>query len=209
MNNFEEMVQGLPKTPLYESFSKYLSTLKPEESEKVLDYIQTHHILGNPMLEELFMREQSMVFQLLCHEEAASAFRSRMDEWMDSLEPRLMETATEFFEGLSEFTREQKHEVMKVFTTGSAMQKEAMDRHAADLAALAKKHQDNLTAAANEERTRVAAALVQALNNKLDPHVEKAFRASADKFRALTILRDVAVVLGAFCIYSGLKAMFF
>ena len=53
-----ELLENLPKTPLYENFTKYLNSLKNEDSEAILGYVLDSKIPGNPVLEELFMREQ-------------------------------------------------------------------------------------------------------------------------------------------------------
>lgn len=220
----ELLLDKLPKTPLYESFGKYLNTLKNEDGEAILKYLLSSPIIGNPVLEELFMREQSAVFQLMVHDQAYGVFREDIDNWIAGLEPRFQGAAQEFFDGITDFVGDAAKvlnqtgqkistdlvqaqatlvtETSKVIAAGAVQLKAALDAHAGELEA-------RLSATAESERKKVVKALVDSLNAKLDPHVEKAFNSSTDKFRLKTIARDIGVVLIAFCIYSGMKAVFF
>ena len=220
----KDLIDKLPKTPLYENFAKYLNTLKDEESEAILKYILGSSIIGNPLLEEFFMTEQRSVYQLLLHRQAYEVFKEDVDNWIAGLEPRFNGAGEVFFNGMQDFVGDSAKilqqtgvqisrdfvqaqarlviETDKVIQAGAVQLKAALDAHAQELEA-------RLSATAESERTKVAKALVTTLNGKLDPHVEKAFSSSTDKFKFKTIVRDIAVVFVAFCIYSGMKAVFF
>lgn len=226
-----EFLEKLPKTPLYENFTKYLNSLKSEDSEAILGYVLSSKIPGNPVLEELFMREQSAVFQLLVHNEAYGAFREDVDVWIAGLEPRFQGAAEEFFNGLTDFVGDAAALLMKsgdqvahdlvqaqatlvtetgkVIQAGAVQLKAALDAHAqekmAELQAYAESERKSLEA----ERKRVAKVLVDRFDETIAPHIKKSFLASTDEFRFKRIAYRVGEFFVAISMFQGLKIFFF
>ncbi|VTU34436.1 hypothetical protein [Variovorax sp. RA8] len=226
----EELIDKLPKTPLYENFAKYLNTLKDEESEAILKYILGSSIIGNPLLEEFFMTEQRSVYQLLVHRQAYEVFKEDVDNWIAGLEPRFNDAGEVFFNGMQDFVGQGalilkqagtqiSHDLVqaqarlvtetdKVIQAGAVQLKAALDDHASEL-------EKRLTATAvaevnklSDERKKVAKVLVDRFDETIEPHI-KSFRSSTDEFTFKRIAYRVGEFFLAIAIYQGLKAVFF
>ena len=176
-----------------------------DKQAKLLEFLQNSQILGNPLLEEYFIREHASVLQLMKHEELRKQYQLDLDNWVSGLEPRLQEQAVEFFASIEEHVSLQVAKIVKANELMADALDNAVETAKAEIEASARELTSKLEAAAESERRRVQEKLINSLNSKLDPHVEKAFKASSDKFRALSIARDVGVVVLGLCIFYGIK----
>lgn len=179
-----------------------------EKQAQLLAFLQASQILGNPLLEEYFLREHASVLQLMKHEELRKQYQLDLDNWVAGLEPRLQEQAVEFFSSIEEHVSRQVEKIIKANELMADALDNAVETAKAEIEASARELTSKLEAAAESERRRVQEKLISSLNSKLDPHVEKAFKKSSDKFRALLILRDVGVVVLGLCIFYGIKMLF-
>lgn len=179
-----------------------------EKQAQLLEFLQSSQILGNPLLEEYFIREHASVLQLMKHEELRKQYQLDLDNWVAGLEPRLQEQAVEFFASIEEHVSRQVENLVQANLVMAEALDNAVKTAQGEIAASAKQLTEKLEAAAESERRRVQEKLISSLNSKLDPHVEKAFKKSSEKFRALSILRDVGVVVVGLCIFYGIKMFF-
>ena len=179
-----------------------------EKQAQLLEFLQASQILGNPLLEEYFIREHASVLQLMKHEELRKQYQLDLDNWVAGLEPRLQEQAVEFFASIEEHVSRQVEKIVKANELMADALDNAVETAKAEIEASARELTSKLEAAAESERRRVQEKLISSLNSKLDPHVEKAFKASSDKFTSKSIIRDVVVVVAGLCIFYGIKMFF-
>lgn len=188
--------------------NELISEFDKDKQAKLLTYLQSSNILGNPVLEEFFMREHASVLQLMKHEELRKRFQLDMDNWITSLEPRLQDHVQRFFD---DFTGNLEEHVKTVasanFSFGKALDK-AVAAAEKEIEAKAIALTTNLAHVAESERRKVQEALIKTLHGKLDPHVQKAFASTTDKFTAKVILRDLAILLAGMSIFWGLTHLF-
>ena len=228
-----DVLDNLPKTPLYENFNQFLaeSIENKDDRAKILDYVINSQIIGNPLLEEFYMTQSSAVFQLICQKKSWEVLRTNIDDWTETVEARMQESAESYFEGMLQYSQEIS-KGLKVATDGvneglasaHAGMVEQTDRlveltntrikESADKAKLmVDAHFSDLNikmiANAETERRNVQKSFIDSMNTSMIPHINKAFSSSNDKFKTKTILRDVAVCLGAFCIFQLLKLFIF
>ena len=187
------------------TINQLIAEFPKERQEKILNYLQKSEILGNPLLEEYFIREHGAVLQLMKHEELCKRFQLDLDGWIAGLEPKLQSVAFEFFRSVEEHVSEQVNNLVHANQTMAQALDNAVETAKAEIEASARELTSKLEAAAELERRRVQEKLITTLNSKLDPHVENAFKASSDKFTAKSILRDVGVVVVGLCIFYGMK----
>lgn len=228
-----EVLDKLPQTPLYENFNQFLAEAIQDKDDraKILDYVMKSQIIGNPLMEEFYMTQSSAVFQLICHKKSWDVFMNDIDGWIETLEPRMAESAMLFFEGLKDFTQDIGQE-LKIATAGVnkglafahagmveqtdrlvAQAKESINASAAQAKLNIDTHfhnkQIDMIAEFEKERRKTQNKFIESINTSIAPHVAKVFAAAADKKTALKFARDVGVCLVAFSIFSGLRWMFF
>ena len=190
------------------TINQLIAEFPKDRQEDLLNYLQKREILGNPLLEEYFIREQGAVLQLMKHEELCKRFQLDLDGWIAGLEPKLQGFAFEFFHSIEEHVTDQvKNLVCANQTMAQALDK-AVETALAEIEARAADLTKKMECVAESERRRVQEKLITTLNDKLDPHVEKAFKVSSDRFTAKSMLRDVGVVIVGLCIFYGMKMFF-
>ena len=228
-----DVLDKLPTTPLYENFNHFLSEAIQDKDDraKVLDYVIKSQIIGNPLMEEFYMTQSSAVFQLICQKKSWDVFKTDIDEWTETLEPRMQEAAEGFFEGMLQFSQDIGKD-LKVATDGvnkglelaylgmveqtdrlveltNARIKESADKAKLMVDAHFSELNIKMIANAETERRNVQKSFIDSMNTSMIPHIDKVFASSNDKFKTKTILRDVSVCLGAFCIFQLLKLYIF
>lgn len=227
------VLDKLPQTPLYENFNHFLSEAIQDKDDraKVLDYVINSQIIGNPLMEEFYMTQSSAVFQLICQKKSWDVFKNNIDEWTESLEPRMQDAAEGFFEGMQDFSKniatdlkvatagvnkglelaylgmvEQTDRLVEQavidINAGVAQAKLDMDKYFID-------KQADMIAVNESERRKTQRSFIEAINTSIAPHVAKVFEAAGDKKTALKFARDVGVCLVAFSIFSGARWLFF
>lgn len=228
-----EVLDKLPKTPLYENFNQFLveAVQDKEDRAKILDYVIKSQIIGNPLLEEFYMTQSSAVFQLICQKKSWDVFKNDIDSWIETLEPRIGETAEAFFEGMFEFTKDIGNELkaatagvnkgLALAHAGMVEQTERLIEQAVATinasAAEAKLNIDthfhnkqiDMIGEFEKERRKTQNRFIESINTSIAAHVAKVFAAAADKNAAFKFARDVGVCLVAFSIFSGLRWMLF
>lgn len=228
-----EVLDKLPQTPLYKSFNEFLAEAisNNEDRAKILDYVQKSQIMGNPLMEEFYMTQSSAVFQLICQKKSWDVFRNDIDGWVETLEPRMAESAMMFFEGLKDFTQDIGQQ-LKTATAGVnkglalahagmveqtdrlvEQAKQSINASAAQAKLEIDTHiynkQIDMIADLEKERLKTKRSFIEAINTSIGQNVAKVFAATADKNKALKFARDVGVCLVAFSIFSGLRWLFF
>lgn len=192
-------------TTTNQAINKHLSELSDTERAEVLQYLQNYSILGNSVLEGFYLAQVNSVKSLAGYEARIEAIQAKTDEWANSLEPRLQAQAEGFFDGMTDFV---STEAVKVQAAIAAMHDKSK-QHQATLNGHLKDLEIKYRAVADSERTKVTSALVATLKEKLEPHVEAAFKNSSDKFSMWSMGRDVLVMTIAFGIALGVKAWLF
>lgn len=228
-----EVLDKLPITPLYENFNEFLAQAIQDKDDraKVIDYVIKSQIIGNPLMEEFYMTQSSAVFQLICMKKSSDVIKTDMDEWVGALEPRMQEIAEVFFSSMMSFIKSASADLKS--STGNvtkglelsylglveqtdrliAQSNEDMQSRSKELMHALTAHFEslemNLMSVAESERRKAQMSFIEAMNKSMGPHIEEAFASTTDNFKMRKIVRDVAVCLGAFCIFSGLRWMFF
>ena len=228
-----EVLDKLPQTPLYENFNQFLAKAIQDKDDraKILDYVMKSQIIGNPLMEEFYMTQSSAVFQLICHKKSWDVFKNDIDAWIETLEPRMEESAHDFFEALKVFTDDIGIK-LKTATAGVnqglalahagiveqtdrliEQAKESINASATQAKINIDTHfhnkQIDMIAEFEKERIKTKRSFMESINTSIAPHVAKVFEAAADKRSALKFGRDVGVCLVAFSIFSGLRWVFF
>ena len=205
-------------TRLNDEINRHLTGLDEEERGKVLQYLQESQTMGNLVLESLFMAQVNAAASLASTQTRMAEIQAQTNEWANKLEPKLQAQAEEFFDGLNEFTAMHAKTMNDSVEGIQRAMREAVESSHANMQARAKELKaelessfkglvKQLEAKANTEREKVTGQLVATLNKHLSPHVETAFKNSSDRFSVKALVRDVVVVLVAFGIYSGIKAL--
>ena len=191
-----------------DNINQLIAEFPQEQQAEVLDYLRNSQTLGNPILEEFFIREHASLLQLKKHEDLRKSYQLDLDNWVAGLEPRLHEQANNFFESIEEHVTVQVDNLVKANEVMAEALDRAVETAKAEIEASAASQEKKIAETFELERRKVQRMFIETLNEKLDPHVQNAFKKSSDKFTAKAIIRDVGVVLIAFCLFYGLKFFF-
>lgn len=191
-NNINELIAEFPK----------------DKQSEILEYLKNSQTFGNPLLEEFFIREHASILQLQKHEDLRKKFQLDLDNWIEGLEPKLQEQAFEFFKSIEDHVSVQVNNLVVANETMAEALDRAVETAKAEIEASRLSQEKKLAETFELERRKVQKMFIETMNEKLNPHVEAAFKNSSDKFTAKAIIRDVAIVLGGLCLFFGLKFFF-
>ena len=190
------------------SINELITEFDKDKQKQLLEYLQCSNTLGNPVLEEFFIREHASVLQLMKHEELRRQFQLDVESWIAGLEPKLQASAKQFFDSFEDKVRQHAETITKANMLFAEALDRAVQTSLFEIETKAGELEKTLGQSAELERLKTVEALVNTLNNKLDPHVQKAFAGSTDKFRVKIILRDLGVLIAGMSIFYGLSHIF-
>ena len=189
-----------------ENIYKLIAQFPEEQGAELLEYVTQNHILGNPLLEEYFIREHASILQIKKFDEIKAQFDLDITDWTEGLEPKLQDLTYALISSLQTHIDKQVEKVVKANTLMAEAVDKAVEAGKDEIKAKAKEMNETFADLADKERRRVKTALIETLNAKLDPYIAKAFKASTDRHTAKGFFRDTLVVVVAMGIVFGIKA---
>lgn len=176
-------------------------------------YLEDKQISGNPILEQYFILVHEVSMIAASKHKELEELKLKHEELLSGFHASYQVEFQKFLDEMTVFTAQQ---VKDMKTQTEIMNNNLMNLPTVIVGKVQELivHEERQAAGrlkelCEVERNQILSNIRKELRAQLAPNVEKVFRSSIDKFKLLVIGRDIGVVLIAFGIFQGIKAIFF
>ncbi|QNP48372.1 hypothetical protein [Diaphorobacter aerolatus] len=201
-----------------------LNTLTTEERSKTFEYLEKSEILNNPILEQYFVFQYQSAQRMNGLREDLEGIEQVGDKWRQEFVENLQQEANVFMDSMAEFVAEQTYKLKQesdnmaktivnlpphVIQSVRDLIEHEKAQFEKDMTARQLNWGFRLAELTETERNKILKELRTTMKTELKPAVENVFGSTLDKFKLKVVCRDIGVVLIAFGLFQGIKAILF
>ena len=195
----------------YQDFNEFIHSLPDGERQEIAQYCDKHDIKGNPILEQLLMREYQAGKVVTELKNGVGGyiedFKNQLTSLAKTYQEQIGNTNKAQVEIVSKFTETLVNKLNEVVAIGHRQLGESVAAHQRALDKYLEQKMTDVEESFKAERNTVLKGFMNIVKGELKPVVREAFKAQTNRFTLQVTLRDIAIVLASLGIWNLVALM--